>query len=69
MASDNTRIYLVTAMDAGGNTAEEFLVKASTQAQAIRHVVGEMFHAEVAAQGELVRLVGAGKKVADASAA
>jgi hypothetical protein len=67
--SENTRIYVVTAMDNDGNTADEFLVKAASQAQAIRHVVGEMFHAEVAEQEDLVRLVGAGKKVGVAGAA
>lgn len=67
MATD-TRIYVVTAMDNDGNTADEFLVKAASQAQAIRHVVGEMFHAQVAEQDELVRLVTAGKTVREATA-
>lgn len=68
MPDNNTRIYVVTAMDNDGNTADEFLVKAASQAQAIRHVVGEMFHAQVAEQDELVRLVTAGKTVREATA-
>ena len=58
------RIYRVINTD----TAAEHLVRASSQAQAIRHVVKETYRAAVAAQETLVDLLSAGVKVQDASA-
>ena len=52
-----TRIYLVAG------PAGDRLVKASTPAQAIRHVVGTDYSAEVASQDALVEAVGSGLKV------
>ena len=62
--SANTRIYVV------GGTAIETprLVKASTQAQALNHVVSSLFKVEVASQDQLVDLAGRGVKVEAAGA-
>lgn len=51
------RIYLVK----GGES--DALVRAATPAQAIRHVVGTKFSAEVAKQDDIVRLVAAHQEV------
>ncbi len=61
MAS-NTRIYVVR----GPNKAVA-LVKASSQAQAVGHVVRNAYEAEVAEQDTLVQLVGEGVKVETAA--
>lgn len=67
--ANETRIYVVTQkVDGSAKNDTQHLVRASSQAQAIRHVVGEQFTAEVADQDALVALVGSGKKVADATA-
>ena len=55
------RIYLVT------DTSNKRLVSASSQAQAIGHVVRAQFKATVATQSQLVELLGAGVKVEHAS--
>jgi hypothetical protein len=64
-----TRIYTVSELADNGDTTAQHLVRAASQAQAIRAVCSERFIAEVATQDELVSLAGAGKKVLDASAA
>ena len=61
MAS-NTRIYVVR----GPNQAVA-LVRASSQAQAVGHVVKNAYEAEVAEQDTLVTLVEEGVKVETAS--
>ena len=53
-----TRIYLVTATD-----GEARLVRASTPAQAIRHVARERYRCNVAAQETLVEMLSAGDPV------
>jgi hypothetical protein len=58
MAS-NTRIYVVRDKE----LTPVALVEASTQAQAIGHVVRSNYLAGVAGQRELVELVGKGMKV------
>jgi hypothetical protein len=69
MANENTRIYVVTEADKARETPLRHLVRAGSQAQAIRHIATPRFTAEVAEQDELVELVGAGVKVQTASAA
>jgi hypothetical protein len=56
------RIYVVT--EEGKN--EQHLVRASSQAQAVHHVVAARFCAEVASQSQLVQLLGDGVKVEEA---
>jgi hypothetical protein len=56
--ANNTRIYVVR----GPNKAVA-LVKASSQAQAVGHVVRNAYEAEVAEQDILVELASAGVKV------
>ena len=53
-----TRIYTVT----DGDTDEKYLVRAGTTAQAIAHV-SKRFHAAVATQDELVKLIADGAEV------
>jgi hypothetical protein len=60
----STRIYLVT----NRNNDVQQLVRANSQAQAIRHVVKNDYSATVAAQESIVSLLGAGQKVLDAGA-
>lgn len=60
-----TRIYLV-AKAAGTGDEQGHLVRAATQAQAVRHVVRNTYQAEVATQEQLVDLMTAGAKVEDA---
>lgn len=62
MATTPTRIYVVSARHDGHVIARR-LVRAPTQAQAIRHVATEAITAEVASQDDLVELVAAGAKV------
>lgn len=57
------RIYLVIS-EAEGEKAR--LVKASSQAQAIHHVVANRYTAEVATQEGLVGALGSGLKVEEA---
>jgi len=64
-----TRIYTVSELADNGDTNAQHLVRAASQAQAIRAVVSERFIAEVATQDELVQLAGSGKKVLEASTA
>lgn len=68
--SDNNRIYVVTQAtgEGDGSTDQQHLVRAGSQAQAIRHVVGNQFSAEVATQDDLVTLIGKGVKVREATA-
>lgn len=58
------RIYRVI----NTKTADEYLVRASSQAQAIRHVVADEYRAAVAGQETIVELLLAGAKVHDAGA-
>lgn len=51
------RIYVVT------HTDETFLVKAATQAEAIRIIVQPRYKAEVASQEQLIALIQKGTKV------
>jgi hypothetical protein len=69
MAND-TRIYLVTQSTGEGSGAadSQHLVRAASQAQAIRHVVSDQFSADVATQDDLVTLLGRGVKVREATA-
>ena len=72
MPDNNTRIYVVTEANGTGGAGHQekhHLVRAASQAQAIRHIVTPRFTCEVAEQEQLVDLVGAGVKVQDASAA
>lgn len=55
------RIYIVEAK--GSQGPQSRLVDASTQAQAIRHVVGATFEARVASAREVAEMVQAGLKV------
>jgi hypothetical protein len=70
MSNENTRIYVVTQSTGEGNGAadSQHLVRAGSQAQAIRHVVSDQFSAEVASQDDLVTLLGKGVKVREATA-
>ena len=58
------RIYRVINTE----TAAERLVRAQSQAQAIRHVVKETYRAAVAGQETIVELLTSGVKVEDAGA-
>lgn len=60
------RIYAIQNMHAEASKPP-FLVKASTPAQAIRHVVKSQFTAEVASQDQLVAALTAGAVVELAS--
>jgi hypothetical protein len=60
-----TRIYLVTHH--GAEEAEHFLVRAGSQAQAVRHVAKNRFDCRVAEQDDIVEHVGTGVKVQVAS--
>lgn len=62
MAS-KTRIYIVKHHRDGGG---KHLVRASSQAQALRHIVEEAYTCEVASQDDLVKAVAEGVKVVDA---
>ena len=59
----STRIYLVTDTE----TNEHRLIRASSQAQAIRHAAQSRFDIEVAGQDDLVELLAGGKAVEDAT--
>lgn len=59
-----TRIYLVEDTNIGAKT----LVRANTQAQAVRHVTKERFEVTVADQETIVFMVGNGSRVEDAAA-
>lgn len=65
-----TRIYLVGrvpgAAPADAGTIEGRLVRATSQAMAIRHVVRSTYKAEVATPEQLVDLLTIGTKVEDA---
>lgn len=58
-----TRIYRVFNV----RTAAEHLVRASSQAQAIRHVVADEYRAAVAGQETIVELMSHGARVMDAT--
>jgi hypothetical protein len=70
MATES-RIYTVTesANAAAGSPVVRHLVRASSPAQAIRHITNRQFVAQVSEQDDLVDLAGAGVKVQDATAA
>ena len=56
------RIYVVKETAADGKTTER-LVRAGSQAQAIRHVVIGRFDAETASTEDVARLVGDGAEI------
>lgn len=59
-----TRIYVITIKPIGLELKTTHrLVRTSSPAQALRHVVDNMMSAEYASQDDLVRLLGAGVKV------
>lgn len=59
----STRIYLVTDRD----TQAKRLIRAGTQAQAIRHAAASRFDIAVAGQDDLVELLAAGQAVESAA--
>jgi hypothetical protein len=59
----STRIYLVTDRD----TQAKRLIRAASQAQAIRHAVQARFEATVASQDDLLGLLTAGQAVESAA--
>lgn len=59
-----TRIYLVTSI--GSPTEEPRLVRASNQAQALRHIARKRYSVGVADQNDLIAAVTAGIKVEEA---
>lgn len=62
------RIYRVTPKAEGAEPKESRLVRAGSQAQALRHVAAETLAVSLASQQDLVELLGAGVKVDDAKA-
>lgn len=58
------RIYRVSS----ARTGDEWLVRAQSQAQAIRHVVKSEYRAAVASQETLIEMLTGGAKVEDAGA-
>lgn len=60
----NARIYVVVDTQ----TNSERLVSANSQAQAVRHVVGERFSAAAASAGDVAKLMQAGVKLETAGA-
>lgn len=63
MSKTARRIYLVTNND----SEVRHLVRATSQAQAIRHIAGQMFSATTAGQEAIVELLGLGCAVHDAA--
>jgi hypothetical protein len=59
----SARIYRVL----NTTTGDDYLVRAHTQAQAIRHVVADQFRAQVAGQETIVEHLTAGGVVLDAT--
>lgn len=59
-----SRIYRVL----NTTTGDDYLVRANTQAQAIRHVVADQFRAQVAGQETIVEHLTRGGAVLDATA-
>lgn len=59
----STRIYLVT----DHNTQAKRLIRAVSQAQAIRHAVQDRFEATVASQDDLLGLLATGQAVESAA--
>ena len=57
------RIYLVNETAADGQPIDERLVRAGSQAQAIRHVTLGRFEAEAASTEDVARLVSAGTEI------
>lgn len=57
--ADNNRIYVVQ----NKTTAEKRLVEATSQAQAIRHCVAQVYRADVASPKAVASLMGEGLKV------
>jgi hypothetical protein len=68
MAETATRIYLVVETDRAGKLAHESLVRASSQAQAIKHAAKGRFSADVCTTDEAIRLATAGVVVGEAGA-
>lgn len=68
----STRIYIVAnaqARDAAGNEIPARLVRAPNASQALRHVAADTLAVAVASQDDLIRLIAAGVKVEEKSAA
>ena len=59
----STRIYLVTDQESKAKR----LIRAGSQAQAIRHAAQSRFAIEVASQNDLVQLLAAGQAVESAT--
>lgn len=59
----STRIYVVSSKSNIASDKGHRLVKASTPAQALRHVASGLFDVEVASQDTLYKLAGNGIKV------
>lgn len=61
----STRIYLVTDRESQAKR----LIRASSQAQAVRHAAQSRYSVEVASQDDLVQLLDAGQAVESAAQA
>ncbi|PRD64151.1 hypothetical protein [Malikia granosa] len=61
----STRIYVVTDQESQAKR----LIRASSQAQAIRHVAQSRFDIQAASQDDLVKLLAAGQAVESATQA
>lgn len=59
MASENTRIYAVTAKE----SKDVALVEASHPSQALRHIAEDQYSVEIATTKQVALLVGAGQVV------
>ena len=57
-----TRVYLVSEQ-LSETVSEKFLVRAPSQAQAVRHITQARFSCEVASQSDLIACIEAGIKV------
>lgn len=67
MAESNKRVYVVSEFE-GDKLMSEKLVRAGSQAAAIRHIVGGRFSADAAKSEDVVRLMTEGVTVQDAGA-
>jgi hypothetical protein len=64
----DTRIYVVTDYGTDAAPKAEHLVRAKNPSQAERFITSARFESQLAEQDDLVRLMGAGVKVQDATA-
>lgn len=58
----DTRIYRVDEKNDSGDTIASFLVRASSNAQAVRHKA-QRFVADVASQDDVAELIASGRKI------